>query len=52
VTLLRWSAGAVRLAGAKEPVETDVQAWFDRLDAYRKEPFMPEGRWGTSRIRR
>jgi antitoxin VapB len=27
-----------------EPIETDVQAWFDRLDSYRDEPFMPEGR--------
>ncbi len=27
-----------------EPIETDVQAWFARLDAYRDVPFMPEGR--------
>ncbi len=27
-----------------EPIETDVRAWFDRLDSYRDEPFMPEGR--------
>jgi len=27
-----------------EPIETDVQAWFDRLDSYHDEPFMPEGR--------
>jgi antitoxin VapB len=27
-----------------EPIETDVQAWFDRLDAYGDEVFMPEGR--------
>jgi antitoxin VapB len=27
-----------------EPIETDVQAWFDRLDSYHDETFMPEGR--------
>jgi antitoxin VapB len=27
-----------------EPIETDIQAWFDRLDSYRDKPFMPEGR--------
>ncbi len=27
-----------------EPIETDVQTWFDRLDGYLDEPFMPEGR--------
>ena len=27
-----------------EPIETDLQAWFDRLDSYLDEPFMPEGR--------
>jgi antitoxin VapB len=27
-----------------EPIEFDVKAWFDRLDAYNDEPFMPEGR--------
>jgi antitoxin VapB len=27
-----------------EPIETDVQAWFARLDAYCDVPFMPEGR--------
>jgi antitoxin VapB len=27
-----------------EPIETDLQAWFDRLDAYRDVPFMSEGR--------
>ncbi len=26
-----------------EPIETDLQAWFDRLDSYRDVPFMPEG---------
>jgi antitoxin VapB len=27
-----------------EPVEPDFQAWLARLDKYRTEPFMPEGR--------
>jgi antitoxin VapB len=27
-----------------EPIETDLQAWFARLDAYGDEVFMPEGR--------
>ena len=27
-----------------EPIESDVDAWFERLDAYRDVPFMPEGR--------
>jgi antitoxin VapB len=27
-----------------EPIETDIHAWFERLDAYRDIPFMPEGR--------
>jgi antitoxin VapB len=27
-----------------EPIETDLQSWLDRLDAYCDEPFMPEGR--------
>jgi antitoxin VapB len=27
-----------------EPIEFDVKAWFDRLDPYNDEPFMPEGR--------
>ena len=27
-----------------EPIETDFQAWLARLDKYRTEPFMPEGR--------
>ena len=27
-----------------EPMEFDVKAWFKRLDKYRGEPFMPEGR--------
>jgi antitoxin VapB len=26
-----------------EPVEFDVQAWFKRIDACGKEPFLPEG---------
>ena len=27
-----------------EPVETDIDAWFERLAAYVDVPFMPEGR--------
>jgi antitoxin VapB len=27
-----------------EPIEEDLQAWFDRLDSYQDEPFLPEGR--------
>ena len=27
-----------------EAIETDLRAWFARLDAYRDVPFMPEGR--------
>lgn len=27
-----------------EPMEFDIQAWFERLDKYRTEPFMPDGR--------
>jgi antitoxin VapB len=27
-----------------EPVEADFQAWLAKLDKYRTEPFMPEGR--------
>lgn len=27
-----------------EPMETDVEAWLARLDRYRSEPFLPEGR--------
>jgi hypothetical protein len=27
-----------------EPIETDLRAWSDRLDAYRDVQFMPEGR--------
>jgi antitoxin VapB len=27
-----------------EPIETDVKAWFDRLDAYLDVPFMEDGR--------
>lgn len=27
-----------------EPVETDFKAWLAKLDKYRTEPFMPEGR--------
>ena len=27
-----------------EPVETDFQAWLAKLDKYRTDPFMPEGR--------
>jgi len=27
-----------------EPVETDIDAWFERLAAYVDTPFMPEGR--------
>lgn len=27
-----------------EPKVTDVKEWFRQLDAFREEPFMPEGR--------
>ncbi len=27
-----------------EPIEPDVKAWLVKLDEYRDEPFMPEGR--------
>ncbi len=27
-----------------EPIETDMKAWFDKLDSYLDEPFMPDGR--------
>jgi antitoxin VapB len=27
-----------------EPIEPDLQAWLQRLDAYTDEPFMPDGR--------
>jgi antitoxin VapB len=27
-----------------EPVEDDVEAWLEKLNSYRDEPFMPEGR--------
>jgi len=27
-----------------EPIETDIEAWFAKLDQYLDEPFMPEGR--------
>jgi len=27
-----------------EPMEFDVQAWFERLDSFGDVPFMPEGR--------
>ncbi len=27
-----------------EPIETDMNAWFDKLDTYLDEPFMSEGR--------
>jgi antitoxin VapB len=27
-----------------EPIESDVAAWLAKLDEYRDEPFMPEGR--------
>lgn len=27
-----------------EPIEPDLQAWFERLDTYNNKPFMPEGR--------
>jgi len=27
-----------------EPIESDVDQWFKRLDAFGPEPFMPDGR--------
>jgi antitoxin VapB len=27
-----------------EPMKSDVQAWLRKLDSFRTEPFMPEGR--------
>jgi antitoxin VapB len=27
-----------------EPLELDIDAWWAKLDSYRDEPFMPEGR--------
>ena len=47
-----WRVASARLAEVLlldpstllEPIEPDLQAWFERLDAYHGETFMPEGR--------
>jgi antitoxin VapB len=45
----RFSGGRVRIRRVGrgvllEPVQDDPQLWFDELDAFAAEPFMPEGR--------
>jgi antitoxin VapB len=46
---MRFTGDRVRVRKVKtgvllEPVSQDIDAWFAKLDGYRDEPFMPEGR--------